>query len=947
MGTGRSANTDAVRSETTQRTTTLLEKVVQTAQKQAERKVLQHLQTQIEHKTILTKLSDMQRFESVQATNNILTINDILSTNSMQSTAKLIRIPITTSNQVSNPTSVSSSSPWINSSDSIYSINQTVNSLHHIEQSEAKRKVRNKQVALAKVLLSPYIRNIVREEQERITAELAERNNRARTKATLHGLVPPSHTPSTAQSLTLTTAQTARKALLNKLLSTSMEQRHSKITKEQILILRQQKHQLGYQPLSRKSLDYLSQINSAPHVKSSVQTNTVQRGKTVTQANRAPNHSTTNRQTIINDMKYYLKTTAHYINSIKYYQRMLQNEQKLVYIPFVNRNDAGVNEKVKLIYRNLLTQVDSRISNNQHSYKQQLINNKQIQKQEITNNENSHKYKNINNEHLLMQKENSKVVLSATRQVAILTGEAARQQQRRIEATTVQIRSVTSFHQRLIERNERLIYGIELVEKKKTPRARKLSLVPVVKLSYRVLPEEQRKSYARVSQAQLAQELDRRSKDTNSKDSNRRSVSLSATSSSQLSRIQHVPLLSQVQGVRRQAQLVYTENRKHELRVDRHTKEQDNERTTKQTIQQVKDQITKQTMQQVKDQITKQVTQQVNEQISKQVTQQGNEQINQQVTEHVTQQVTQPVEIQNKAIVQQPSVSAIVATNKGYMKQAINSFSSTMNSITERPQYNQSFITGQLTHISKVNKTQLQQVKVLQSKLKQLQATTQVVSKQLVYRQLNSSSPGQLSTLITELQKTKIQTIQNSNNNIVVIDVPGKTQLMSLTSTKMNFITTNKNNLIHSSQQQQQSERLTKRLKQLGGATLLSKVKDMISTQTPLSIVQMRQTNEQDFTLIVNEQYQKRSSQIVKQVNSHTQSSMNLHVAKQQSTQQDDSQQLNAMKQLEVTVKRLEQEISVAKETTIQPSINIRQLSDQLFDQISRKIRLEQHRNGR
>ncbi|MCR8657448.1 hypothetical protein [Paenibacillus endoradicis] len=960
---------DAVINATSQRTSTLLEKVIQKAHEQAERKVLQQVQSQIKHKTILTTLHDMQRYEGSEVDNG------------KQSTATLLRIPASFSNSISNPISnqvtnqrsdsisATSSSPWINTTQSIYSFNQTIDSLHHIEQKATNKQASKKQVALAKVLLSPYIRNIVREEQERITTELVERNKHYRTKATLHGLVPQSLTPITEQFI-------ARKVIIDKSLLISMERWHRKLTIAQISILRQQKLHIGIHRISSKLDDQQSHTNAvqrsnflqkatdpALRLSSNSSNNSSQlslqyaeRGKTITQTNREPSHSNINHKTIINDVKYYLKTTPQHIHSIKHHQRLIQNEQKLVYVPFVNRKDAGVTEKAKLIYRNQLTQVDSRITNNQHSYKQQLINNKHIQKQEIANNEHSHKYENINSEQLRKQEVSSKVILSATRQIAILTGELAKKQQRRIEATTIQIRSVTSFHQQLIKRNERLIYGIEIVEKKKTPRARKLSLVPVVKLSYRVLPEEQRKASIQIPQAQHTLDKDRQTKRQNRETMHYLSAESTAITNSSLEHERQAnslaPSVRQRYGIRRQAQLIYTVNRKHELRIDQQTTNKVVEQTTKQMIQQVKEQL----------------IQQVKEQVTHQVTQQGQDQVKQ----------------QNRAKDQQSSVSAIVATNKGNQKQLTSSSSGSNARIIEGPYYNKISVSGQLTHISKVNKMQLQQVKVLHSKLKQLQATTMIVptslrtafinlskaesgqssnndsslpvtqtnhnennfhSKQLVYRQINSNNVQQLGTLINELHKTRNQTIQSSSHNISVIDVPSIIQPLTIISTTMNSLITKRINLIHSSHQQ--SERITKRIKQIGGSTLLRKMKNIISTQSSLSTLHIKTTAEQDLKLIVNEQHHKSNSQIVEQVKHHTQSSMNLHVAKQQSMQQDDSKQLNAMKQLEVTVKRLEQEISVAKETPMQPNINIRQLSDQLFDQISKKIRLEKHRNGR
>lgn len=1056
----RGVNIDAVTSATTQRTATLFEKVIQTAQAHAERQQLQQVKSQVEHKIFLTRSDNSRGSKS------------IANSSEQQATAKLVRTTIAntnqesnqtlaTANQESNRTVSTASATWANASQSSFSITQPMDGLHHIEKVEAKQLASNRQVVAAKMILSPYMRNIVKEEQERIIAEWVERKQLNRTKATLHGLVHRTITTYTEQTesnlptlhgteevkrlVTLSRTQQAkklatideseeaqklatlgkledakeptalgeirevapnqhhsiaRKAIMNQSTSISLKRWHRKLTIEQMTILRQKKQQLDVHLLgskvrhvmTRTNLDQhnhllekltkpkLKQSNTVTNSSSQLSLQHIQRKYSRTETNQELQHnstehrSRTERQTIINDLKYYLKTTSQHIKSIKHHQKIIQNEQKLVYVPFLNRENTKLNENVKLIYRNLLTQVDTRITNNQHSYKQEVTNSKQSYNERITNNEHSHKHE-----------ENIGDPSHIKRQIAIMAGEASKKQQRRIEATTVQIRSVTSFHQQLIERNERLIYQIEMVEKKKTPRARKLSLVPVVKLSYRVLPEEQRKHSARIAQAQLALVKDGQSKGAIDGVSHTYSVEATATSSSPVENRREAELLNrsilQNNSIRRHAQLIYTVNRQHERHINQHT--------------------------------TEQMTQQVSKQISKKITQQQSELI----TRHLTQQATQQISASNNnnnnnnpAKAQQLPSSANAATNEGRINQVASSTIVSNELITVRPQYNTLSVAGRLTHISKVNKTQLLQVKMLQSKLKQLQAITLVMprtmpikatdsinsqskqsssihndatstlidssaasksstdnvqslsviqtnynvnnleSKQLVYRLNSSSSVRQLTTLINELQKTRSQTIQSYANSEASSDISSSMKPLSTALTAMSSIATKRINLIHSSQQQ--GERLTKRLKQQGGATLLSKVKNMISTQSPLSIVKIKTTNEQELQLVVNEQHSKSKTQNVEQVRrntqSSTQSSMNLHIAKQQhSMEQHNSKQSDAVKQLEITVKRLEQELSLAKETKAQPTVNVRQLSDQLFDQISRKIKLEQHRNGR
>ena len=980
---------DVVPNTATQRSITLLEKVKQTAQMKAQRQRLQQVQSQIERRTILTTSHHMQGDEAIVAANSQQS-----NSRQAQATAKLVRTSLvsadedsnqtilTATNQASNQTplatvnnashriSSTALSSGINANSSSHPNNYSMNGLHHIEHVETTQRVNDKQVAVAKIILSPYIRNIVREEQERITAELIERNTRYRKKAVLYEtqldesqvvkkreVLDESQVVKKREVLRETQAVThaeihsvARKAMINKSLSTVLEQWHRKLTIAQITMLRQQKQQGVRLRRSESQHEIL-------------RTNLEQRN-----------------QTIVNDMKYYLKTTAHHINTIKYHQRTLQGVQKLVYIPLVNRDAATVNEKATLIYRNPLTQVDSRITINQHSHKQ-----------EITNNERSHMQEIINNKHSHNHKESSNIASLATRQIAIITGEATKKQQRRIEATGGQIRSVTSFHQQLIERNERLIYQIEMVEKKKTPRARKLSLVPVVKLSYRVLPEEQRRGFVRMPQAQPALDKGRQAELPS-------------------------PLLLKQAGIRRQAELIYTVNRNHQSSNDQQTTRQITQQVSQQASQAASQQVMKQVSQQITQEVTQQVSQQASQaasqQVTKRVSQQVSHEVSRQVSQQVPQQASQQVReqtTQHKPTNLKPTLArAITLTNEERMKQRAGSTSLSNELITQRPQYTKLSITSQLTHISKVNKTQLLQVKVLQSKLKQLQAVTLIVPqtsrmgatstnsgatntnyindqsdqsssnrndtlrttighstesvrvtsndgslsviqtnynvkhsqlKQLYYRVNSNNSTQQLGALINELQKASSRITQSVTNNAEAIDTQLINKPLYVASIAMNSIATKRINLIHSSQQQ--GERLTKRF------TTLSKVKDIISTQSPLSIVQVKPTNEQNLQLIVNEQSSKRTSQIVEQVRRNTHSSMNLHIAKQQSKQQDDTKQQDAVKQLEVTVKRLEQELSTTKETKKQPSINIRQLSDQLFDQISKKIRLEQHRNGR
>lgn len=117
----------------------------------------------------------------------------------------------------------------------------------------------------------------------------------------------------------------------------------------------------------------------------------------------------------------------------------------------------------------------------------------------------------------------------------------------------------------------------------------------------------------------------------------------------------------------------------------------------------------------------------------------------------------------------------------------------------------------------------------------------------------------------------------------------------------------------------------------------------------PKSSAQLKTIHEKSSQLVVSNQLHKTTNtrNVIEQATLNNRQPTNLHVAKQASTRQENKGQRDAVKQLEETVKRLEQELTVTKEAQVQPNVIAKQLSDQLFSQLVKKIRLEQRRTGR
>lgn len=201
--------------------------------------------------------------------------------------------------------------------------------------------------------------------------------------------------------------------------------------------------------------------------------------------------------TVARRLKYYLKASTSHTSMLKTLQHISRTEQqKLIYNGALQQHPQSINGKISLFYRKEASIVDKSL---QH-----------IRKQDTNN---SHNSVAVNTyitaiRHEIMAHQ---AVLAANQQLNILsskqpigTDRSADMQQatrsikqtqlkletiwnraRSITAAKKHIVHITSLHKQLIERNEKLFYEIEMVEKKRTPRARKTITVPQVKLTFR------------------------------------------------------------------------------------------------------------------------------------------------------------------------------------------------------------------------------------------------------------------------------------------------------------------------------------------------------------------------------------------------------------------------------------------------------------------------------
>lgn len=225
--------------------------------------------------------------------------------------------------------------------------------------------------------------------------------------------------------------------------------------------------------------------------------------------------------TVARRLKYYLKASTSHTSMLKTLQHISRTEQqKLIYNGALQHQPQSINGKISLFYKKEALIVDKSL---QHIRKQDthashnlltantyiaairheimahqavIAANQQLNvlpsKQPIGTDRSADMQQIIATERSMKMQQAIAANQSAEMQQATrgskqteLKLETIWNRARSIIAAKKHIVHITSLHKQLIERNEKLFYEIEMVEKKRTPRARKTITVPQVKLTFR------------------------------------------------------------------------------------------------------------------------------------------------------------------------------------------------------------------------------------------------------------------------------------------------------------------------------------------------------------------------------------------------------------------------------------------------------------------------------
>lgn len=812
------------------------------------------------------------------------------------------------------------------------------------------------------------------------------------------------------------------------------------------------------------------------------QASTIRRLQPLQARDNQPSVSSPFTTKLAGQLKYFMRISSAHIESIRQIQQQsIQNEQKIIFVSQKQVNETAITEKARLIHRAIRLDSDQHLHNetasvqsekgralNEQASKSQQVQQATSEQRRAMEQEHQqiNKKRAIGQEQQLVNNEQAEHLLeqppAPIRQRAMVVQHSiVKEPQRYLLAAKVQTSLLTVLHQQLLKNHERIIYKVEMVQKKKTPRSKKMITVPEGKLIYRSNSGE----FIEVTpKAGLTELLVKNSAVAEGK----LGLQSKARLHIQQEQAMKTALRVEIKQLRRQAQIVYNQQIQKQLSSEQPSPLQPTNDTA--VIRQSHNTSTQQENSMLPQAANRQ--RKVNEQKmgqSSQLQQQerpiaqltnnaltveshtlaakagykivhNNAFISTRMrhiqlkelrltelhTQHMQLRHKKDIELHNLRVVrniQKPQLQAIQLLHrrlqyigaKAIVLPAQELLQNAHQSQQSKQQRNIKALQAVQSDNSKIGETELiREAKQARAEVKNGQKILPIVQRdtkrvsinQLVYRKENQLVELQL--LIEQIQQQKVQhqsqhegrtirTIQKQqtiqhDHSVRHLQTMQNEQVLSQLKvlSKKKLVVQQKEQLAHQVQtllheqavlntrtvlnkqatqlvqnkiQQQiiqqkgkhmapqklhlqssklstiqtivNRKRITDELNSLGGSAAL--------------IVNGKAAEERELSLIVSDSKPASRTAVTPSSLPGGQAVVPLHVATATNKSANGHQEAQqaAVKQLEVTVKRLEQELTDSKQASKLPPINMPQLTDQLYEQLAKKIRIEQHRNGR
>jgi len=992
--------------------TTLLEKVTQYDNQRIDKQNLQRILKQVEHKIVnasepIERMEFQQRLGTYQQPKAGPTMNHH---HDLEKNSKLIRRPATVNgnSQLSKITSetlgikVQRSTP-----------RTEVKSLYHVQKEKPEKK------AKATMKLSQYVQKIMTQELEEKISTLPINRTRANLHVKKHD-----------QSIVEQTSSQKLKPQLKELEQKLIDQENKlKINQSQIEL----------------TLDRASVV--AQHMSQRQQLNNDTKTKLPFTTKMA------------SQLKYYIKAPVAHVHEIRMLQQQsIQAKHIIVFVPEKQFKEATSNQKARLIHRALkpdenqhLYNKSTRVNAQGERLRTELVNSinsiqQKVTEQNQSTNEKQH-FQNQGNEQVSIG-----VLQSLKQRKAALQHSEVSKQLRLMIASKSQVMMITKLHQELADRQIQVVSKREMVQKKKTPRSKKMITVPEVMLFYRIGSGESVKASQQESVHTILTQV--------------RAITKGGLGKRSLIKKVHSAQKAQieVQQLRRQAQLIYHTSMKEKTRTiksvsttplnkvittnnEQFTQQRQNDTVqlslgAQQLVQRNQSADKKQnhdskqpsseTLLLAQQQIItaklgfkrvqneefiriRQMSKVAGERLLPHFQKQGR-------ASHVIAEQLKVIRIVPKP--QLHSIKLLHRRLTQIQAKTILLPNQTLLQSHASSQQSESKLKLKGSEVKKQNTTKLpvheQQVSSLtasiikQQEIKQPSEieTKKITRHQLIYRTENQSV--QLKLLIEQLQQghstqTQVRAIEQNikkqeAKQANLIASKAKTVMTEQMIRQQRMMTNQHIDLRKSASSTKEAVVLQQRSSQLGGQqgstelivhrseigtveSLTSVVnhagmraskkvtlvipqqkKGMTLQRKQLSLITLGQSSpvtnqtasplkavvkvlqEQDMSLVVTASDSSKPSSAIKSTSTPVaKPSVPLHIANNmsQSTQKQQEAQQSAVKQLEMTVKRLEQELTDTKQMSQVKPINITQLTDQLYDQLEKKMKLERQRNGR